>query len=91
MAVSALGLSPRGSMEPYALTISQIKKALSSLIYEKRNIMTASCLWALSGQEKASIRAYGFCRADGGQSARSEPRGGARRRRNSPTFEPGIV
>jgi poly(glycerol-phosphate) alpha-glucosyltransferase len=53
-------LSPHGSLEPYALTISPNKKAIASLLYERRNIMTASCLWALSEQEKASIRAYGF-------------------------------
>ena len=55
-----LVLSPHGSLEPYALTISPGKKALAALLYERRNIMTASCLWALSKQEKASIRAYGF-------------------------------
>ena len=55
-----LVLSPHGSLEPYALTISPNKKAIASLLYERRNIMTASCLWALSEQEKASIRAYGF-------------------------------
>ena len=55
-----LVLSPHGSLEPYALTISPTKKAFASLIYERRNIMTASCLWALSEQERASIRAYGF-------------------------------
>ena len=54
-----LVLSPHGSLEPYALTISLRKKALASLLYERRNLMTASCLWALSEQEKASIRAYG--------------------------------
>lgn len=53
-------LSPHGSLEPYALTISPRKKALVSLLYERRNLMTASCLWALSEQEKASFRSYGY-------------------------------
>lgn len=55
-----LVLSPHGSLEPYALTISPKKKALVSMLYERQNIMTASCMWALSEQEEASIRAYGF-------------------------------
>jgi poly(glycerol-phosphate) alpha-glucosyltransferase len=55
-----LVLSPHGSLEPYALTLSPRKKALASLLYERRNLRTASCLWALSEQEKASIQAYGF-------------------------------
>lgn len=55
-----LVLSPHGSLEPYALTISPRKKALASLLYERRNLMEASCLLALSEQEKASIRAKGF-------------------------------
>jgi glycosyltransferase involved in cell wall biosynthesis len=55
-----LVLSPHGSLEPYALTISPRKKALASLLYERRNLMEASCLLALSEQEKASIRANGF-------------------------------
>jgi poly(glycerol-phosphate) alpha-glucosyltransferase len=55
-----LVLSPHGSLEPYALAISPRKKALASLLYERRNLMTASCMWALSAQEEASIRAYGY-------------------------------
>lgn len=55
-----LVISPHGSLEPYALTISPRRKAIASLLYERRNLTTASCLWALSEQEEASIRAYGF-------------------------------
>ena len=55
-----LVLSPHGSLEPYALAISPQKKMLASLLYERRNLMTASCLWALSRQEEVSIRAYGY-------------------------------
>jgi poly(glycerol-phosphate) alpha-glucosyltransferase len=55
-----LVLSPHGELEPFALTISARKKALASLLYFRRNLMKASCLWALSEQEKASIQAYGF-------------------------------
>jgi glycosyltransferase involved in cell wall biosynthesis len=55
-----LVLSPHGSLEPYALRISPRKKALASLLYERRNLIEASCLLALSEQENASIRANGF-------------------------------
>lgn len=55
-----LVVSPHGSLEPYALTISPTRKAIASLLYERRNLMTASCLWGLSEQEKTSIRAYGY-------------------------------
>ena len=53
-------LSPHGELEPYALTISPKKKALASLLYGRRNMTRASSLWALTEQEKTSIRAYGF-------------------------------
>jgi|ERR1035437_9544954 poly(glycerol-phosphate) alpha-glucosyltransferase len=33
-----LVLSPHGSLEPYALTLSPRKKALASLLYERRNV-----------------------------------------------------
>jgi glycosyltransferase involved in cell wall biosynthesis len=52
--------SPHGELEPYALTISPNKKALASLLYARRNLAEASCMWALSEQEKASIQAHGF-------------------------------
>lgn len=55
-----LVLSPHGELEPYALTISPGKKRLASLFYARRNLEQAGCLWALSEQEKASIRAHGF-------------------------------
>jgi glycosyltransferase involved in cell wall biosynthesis len=55
-----LVVSPHGSLEDYALAISPRKKAVASMFYERRNLMTASCLWALSAQEEASIRAYGY-------------------------------
>jgi glycosyltransferase involved in cell wall biosynthesis len=55
-----LVLSPHGELEPYALRISPGKKTLASLFYGRRNLKQASCMWALSEQEKVSIRAYGF-------------------------------
>ncbi|MFZ0745315.1 MAG: glycosyltransferase, partial [Terracidiphilus sp.] len=55
-----LVLSPHGTIEPYALSISPWKKGLASALYERGNLMTASCMWALSAQEEASIRAYGY-------------------------------
>jgi len=53
-------LSPHGSLEPYALKMSMKKKTIAQLLYERRNVMQASCVCALSEQEKSSIRAYGF-------------------------------
>jgi poly(glycerol-phosphate) alpha-glucosyltransferase len=41
-------------------TISPRKKAIASLLYARRNLKAASCLWALSEQEERSIRDYGF-------------------------------
>lgn len=55
-----LVLSPHGELEPFALTISRRKKRLASMLYARRNLKQAACVWALSEQEKASIRAYGF-------------------------------
>jgi poly(glycerol-phosphate) alpha-glucosyltransferase len=55
-----LVVSPHGSLQPPALAISSRKKALASLLYERRNLTEASCLCALSEQEKASFRAHGF-------------------------------
>jgi len=55
-----LVLSPHGSLQPPALAISPRKKALATLLYERQNLKEASCLCALSEQEEASIRVYGF-------------------------------
>jgi glycosyltransferase involved in cell wall biosynthesis len=55
-----LVVSPHGSLEPYALAISPRKKAAASLLFERRNLLTASCMWALSKQEETSMRAYGY-------------------------------
>jgi len=55
-----LVISPHGSLEPWALHLSPRKKAIASRLYEGKNLSTASCLWALSEQEKQSIRDYGI-------------------------------
>jgi poly(glycerol-phosphate) alpha-glucosyltransferase len=55
-----LVVSPHGELEPYALSISPRKKAIASLVFVRRNLEKASCLWALSEQERSSIREYGF-------------------------------
>jgi poly(glycerol-phosphate) alpha-glucosyltransferase len=55
-----LVLSPHGSLEPYALEISPRKKSLVSKLYERKNLIEASCACALSEQEKESIRSYGY-------------------------------
>ena len=53
-------VSPHGSLEPYALKISPRKKGLASMLFERTNLMTASCIWALSQQEEESVRTYGY-------------------------------
>ncbi|HEV2484089.1 MAG TPA: glycosyltransferase [Terracidiphilus sp.] len=55
-----LVLSPHGELAPYALSISRWKKALASRLYARRNLRYASCVCALSEQEKVAIRATGF-------------------------------
>ena len=55
-----LVVSPHGSLEPWALRISPRKKLIASLLYEHKNLSTASCIWALSEQEKQSARDYGL-------------------------------
>ncbi len=55
-----LVLSPHGELEPYALTISPKVKAVASRLFAQRNLTEASCLWALSEQEKAAVRSYGY-------------------------------
>lgn len=55
-----LVLSPHGELEPYALGISPRIKAAAAALYARENVMTASCLWTLSEQEKASVRGFGF-------------------------------
>jgi len=47
-------------LAPWALKLSPRKKAVASLLFENKNFSTASCLWALSDQEKQSIREYGL-------------------------------
>ena len=51
---------PHGELEPYALGISRKKKAIASLLFARRNILEATCVCALSEQERTSIRNFGF-------------------------------
>lgn len=51
---------PHGELEPYALAISPMKKAIASRLFARRNLQEASCVWALSEQEQTSIRNLGY-------------------------------
>lgn len=53
-------LSPRGSLEEYALGISRWKKYLAAHAYEAENLGSATCLLATSNQEARSFRNYGL-------------------------------
>ncbi|MEZ4733815.1 MAG: glycosyltransferase [Caldilineaceae bacterium] len=53
-------IAPHGSLEPVALKRSSLKKMVSSLAYETKNLHNASCLHALSAKEVNDFRAYGL-------------------------------
>jgi glycosyltransferase involved in cell wall biosynthesis len=53
-------ITPHGSLEPFALARSKLKKSLAALAYETKNLHGASCLHALSPAEVESFRRYGL-------------------------------
>ena len=53
-------LSPHGTLDPWALRRSRIKKAVARWLYQQRHFERAACLHALNESELASIRAYGL-------------------------------
>jgi glycosyltransferase involved in cell wall biosynthesis len=52
-------LAPHGSLEAYALGRSRLKKQLASLLYESRNVRSATCLHATAAAEVRSFRDFG--------------------------------
>ena len=55
-----LVISPRGMLDPWALSRGRMKKKLAALLYENRNLRTARLLHATSAAEADSIRHYGL-------------------------------
>ena len=53
-------VSPHGMLDPWALANSRWKKRIASLLYERKNLATASCLHALCDSELKAIRGYGL-------------------------------
>ncbi len=53
-------ISPRGMLEPWALSNSRRLKKLAASLYADRNLRQAACIHALSGYEAESIRGYGL-------------------------------
>jgi poly(glycerol-phosphate) alpha-glucosyltransferase len=53
-------ISPRGMLDPWAVSNSAWKKRLAGLLYENRHLRGAACIHALCDSEYASIRAYGL-------------------------------
>lgn len=53
-------ISPHGSLDPWAINNSRWKKAIASILYEKKHLQNASCLRALCRSEAESMRAYGL-------------------------------
>lgn len=55
-----LVISPRGTLEPWALSQKQLKKKLAYLLWEHGNLTAASMFHATSQMEANGIRALGF-------------------------------
>lgn len=53
-------ISPRGMLDPWALSNSAWKKRLVGQLYEKDNLHHAACLHALSESERVSMRRFGL-------------------------------
>ncbi|SKB05873.1 poly(glycerol-phosphate) alpha-glucosyltransferase [Prosthecobacter debontii] len=53
-------IHPHGMMDPWALRNSAWKKRVMAALFERRHLLTASCLRALCQSELESIRQYGF-------------------------------
>lgn len=53
-------VSPRGSLDSWALRNSRLKKEMARLFYEAKHLEGAACIHALSASEAESIRALGL-------------------------------
>ena len=53
-------LSPRGTLDPWALRNSRWKKRIALWWYQQEHFQNAACLHALNESELASIRAFGL-------------------------------
>jgi glycosyltransferase involved in cell wall biosynthesis len=53
-------IAPHGSLEPWALQRSSLKKRIALSLYERNNLYKASCLHALSELEVTGFREFGL-------------------------------
>lgn len=53
-------ITPRGMLDPWAITHSGWKKKLAGWLFENRNMSKAACLHALCRREAKAIRSYGL-------------------------------
>ncbi|HWQ92141.1 MAG TPA: glycosyltransferase [Clostridia bacterium] len=53
-------ISPHGMLEPWALLNGRWKKRAAALLFERKNLRSASCLHALCRAEAKSIRRFGL-------------------------------
>lgn len=53
-------IAPHGSLQPWALNLSPRKKKIASILYEKNNLSSSSCLHATSANEIMDFRNFGL-------------------------------
>jgi glycosyltransferase involved in cell wall biosynthesis len=53
-------IAPHGSLDPWALKRSNLKKQIALSLYERKNLARTSCLHALSHREADGFRQYGL-------------------------------
>ena len=52
--------APHGSLDPWALRHSRVKKALASMLYKRAQLAKSACLRALCSSEVDALRAFGL-------------------------------
>lgn len=53
-------MTPRGMLEPWSLAQSPLKKQLAMVLYQRKDLVRATCLHATAQMEAENIRALGF-------------------------------
>ena len=53
-------ITPRGTLDPWALKMSKFKKGIIKSLIENKNLREADCIHALNVSEYKSIRSYGL-------------------------------
>lgn len=53
-------ITPRGTLEPWALNAKKWKKRIAMLLYQRKDLKKAACIHATAVMEAANIRSLGF-------------------------------